>query len=259
MAQWSWKAVRQFVERRFDRLLCSRSCLNDLHRLDFVRKRPKKRLLKADAAKRDAFVATYVTLRTEAQAKGAKIFFADEALFRADVEVRTKWVPRGEPALVDSTSPRLGEKAVYYSGVCLETGDVEVMPVEGNTTAETSVAFLKQLRQHHEASLIVIWDNAPAHHGPELRDYLTTPDLRLRLVALPGYSPDFNSDEAIWDWVRDDVTANTCFGTATKVRETVDAFFAGLAERTTEVKQRCRRQLQAQADALVAQTSGASH
>jgi transposase len=73
----------------------------------------------------------------------------------------------------------------------------------------------------------------------------------LRLVALPGYSPDFNPDEAIWDWVREEVTANTCFGTATKVREKVDAFFVGLAARTAEVMQRCRRELQAQADQLL--------
>jgi transposase len=113
------------------------------------------------------------------------------------------------------------------------------------------VAFLKQLRARHAEPLIVIWDNGPAHHGPEIRDYLTTPDLKLRLVALPGYSPDFNPDEAIWDWIREDVTANTCFGTAAKVREKVDAFFAGLTERAGEVQQRCRRDLQAQADALV--------
>jgi transposase len=97
----------------------------------------------------------------------------------------------------------------------------------------------------------MIWDNGPAHHGPEIRAYLATPELNLRLVPLPGYSPDFNPDEAIWDWIREEVTANTCFGTAAKVREKVDAFFAGLAERTVEVNQRCRRDLQAQADALV--------
>ena len=71
------------------------------------------------------------------------------------------------------------------------------MPVEGNTTAETSVAFLQQLRERHAEPLIVIWDNGPAHHGPEVRAYLATPNLRLRLVPLPGYSPDFNPDEAI--------------------------------------------------------------
>ena len=41
--------------------------------------------------------------------------------------LRGKWVLKGEPALVDSTSPRWGEKASYYSAVCLETGEVEWM------------------------------------------------------------------------------------------------------------------------------------
>ena len=69
---------------------------------------------------------------------------------------------------------------------------------------------------------------------------------------MPAYSPDFNADEAIWDWARDEVTANTCFGTAAKVREKLNAFFAGLVDRTAEVQQRCRTELQAQADAVMA-------
>ena len=251
LANWNWKGVRQFVQERFGQQISSRSCLNYLHRLGFMLKRPKKRLLKANAEKRAAFVGAYVTLRTEAQAQSARIYFVDEAHFRADVELRAKWVLRGEPALIGSTSPRLGEKATYYSAVCLEAGEVEAMTVLGHTTAATSVTFLQQLREKHVESLIVIWDNAPAHHGPEMREYLATPNLKLRLVALPAYSPDFNPDEAIWDWIRAEVTANTCFGTAAKVRDKIDAFFVSLAERMAEVKQRCRRELQAQADALV--------
>ena len=125
----------------------------------------------------------------------------------------------------------------------------------GNTNAETSVAFLQQLREKQPEPLIVLWDNGPAHHGPEIRAYLTTPDLKLRLVAVPGYSPDFNPDQASWDWMREDVPANNvCYGTAAKVREKVDAFCAGLAERQADAEQRCRRDLQAPADALVATT-----
>ena len=100
---------------------------------------------------------------------------------------------------------------------------------------------------------MVFWDNAPAHGGDALRAYLTTPDLRLRLLRLPAYSPDFNADEHIWAWVREEVTANTCFGTAAKVRAHVDPFFAGLATRHDEVTHRCRTELQSRADALDAQ------
>ena len=164
---------------------------------------------------------------------------------------------RGQPALADSSSPKLSEKATYYSGVCArrgvgaETGEVEAMNVIENCTAETSVAFLKQLRAKYHGPLIVIWDNGPAHRGPERRSYLATPDLNLRLVLLPAYSPDFNPAEAIWDWTREEVTANTCSGTAAKVREKPDGFFAGMIEHTAEVQQRCRTELQAQADALM--------
>ena len=37
----------------------------------------------------------------------------------------------------------------------------------------------------------------------------------LRLVRLPAYSPGFNADKTIWGWIREEVTANTCFGTST--------------------------------------------
>ena len=119
------RVVREFVALWFGMSLSRSSCLNYLHRLGFAFKRPKKRLLKADEAKRESFVAEYAALMEEACQSNAKIFFADEAHFRADAELRGKWVSRGEPALVDSTSPRYGEKASYYSAVCLETGEVE--------------------------------------------------------------------------------------------------------------------------------------
>jgi transposase len=250
LADWNWKVVRRCVAEHFGITLARSSCLNYLHRLGFVVTRPTKRLLKADEAKREAFVAAYATLRQEAQTSGAKHVFVDEAHFYADVDLRGKWVLKGTPALVDSTSPRYGEKAGYYSAVCLETGEVEAMPLEGNSSAQTSVSFLQQLRAHYTEPLVVFWDNAPVHGGDPLRDYLRTPDLRLRLVRLPAYSPDFNAAEHIWAWVREEVTANTCFGTAANVRAHVAPFFAGLADRAHEVRQRCRTALQSRADAL---------
>ena len=174
--------MRQFVSEWFGISLCRSSCLNWLHRLGFAFKRPKKRLVKGNESKREAFVAEYAALWEEAQRAEARIFFADEAHFRADAELRGKWVLRGKPELVDSNSPRYGEKASYYSAVCLETGEVEWMELEGNSNSGTSVAFLTQLKEKHPGPLRVIWDNAPAHRGEAVREYLRTPELELRLV-----------------------------------------------------------------------------
>jgi transposase len=243
------------VEREFGPRLSRSGALKYLHRLGFVLRRPKKRPLKADAATRAAFVALDVALRREAERTGAEVFFVDEASFRADADLRGTWVVPGEPALVDSTSPGWKEKVVYYSAVCLETGEIEEMEVAGNCTAETSAAFLRQLRTDPPEALIVIRDNSPAHRGEARRAFLATPDLRLRLVAWPGYSPDDNADEAIWDWLREEVTANTCLGTKAKVREKVGTFSQRVSSRTEEAKRRCRTLLQAHADALLAANS----
>ena len=244
LANWYWKVVRQYVSERCGVSLSRSSCLNCLHRLGFAFKRPKKRLLKANESRREAFVAEYAALREEARQTGAKVFFADEAHFRTDAELRGKWVLKGEPALVDSTSPRYGEKASYYSAVCLETGEVEWMELEGNSNSETSADYLEQLREKHGERLNVIWDNVPAHRGEGVRELLRRPGLNLRLVNLPGYSPDFNADEAVWGWAREEATGNLCLGNRAGVQERVNSFLTGLSTLKEEVKRHCRTVLQ---------------
>ena len=70
MANWNWKVVRQLVADWYGTSLSRSSCLNYLHRLGFAFKRPKKRLVKADEAKREAFVAEYAALWDEAGRSG---------------------------------------------------------------------------------------------------------------------------------------------------------------------------------------------
>ena len=73
----------------------------------------------------------------------------------------------------------------------------------------------------------------------------------MRLVNLPGYSPDFNADEAIWGWTREEATGNLCLGSRAAVQERVGNFLAGLASRRDEVRRRCRTVLQSRAEALL--------
>ena len=111
---------------------------------------------------------------------------------------------------------------------------------------------MQRVRGKYSWSLIVIWDNnGPAHRGEAMHAYLSTQELKLRQVALTGYSPNFNPDEAIWGWVREEITTNTCFGIDAKVREKVDAFFVGFTDRAADVMHCCHRELYAQADQLL--------
>ena len=76
--------------------------------------------------------------------------------------------------------------------------EVEWMELYGNSHSGTSAAFLEQLRERNAVPSNVIWDNGPAHRGEAMREYLPTRGRRLRLVNLPGYTPDFHAHEVVW-------------------------------------------------------------
>ena len=96
----------------------------------------------------------------------------------------------------------------------------------------------------------MIWDNSPAHRGEAVREYLRTPGLNLRLMNLPGYSPDFKADEALWGWAREEATGNLCLGTKALVQEKVGNFLEGLVQKE-EVKRLCHTLLQSKAEVLL--------
>ena len=78
-----------------------------------------------------------------------------------------------------------------------------------------------------------------------MRECLKNPGLNIRLVNLSEYNPDFNADEAVWGWVREEATGNLCLG-----QKKVNSFLAILSARKGEVRRRCRTILQSRAGEL---------
>ena len=72
---------------------------------------------------------------------------------------------------------------------------------------EHTIAVLQRLRAEvPERPLIVLWDGAPYHRAQAVREAATT--LHITLMPLPGYSPDLMPVEALWRWLREDVTSH---------------------------------------------------
>jgi transposase len=73
-------------------------------------------------------------------------------------------------------------------------------------------------------TLILIWDGAPHHRAKAVR--AAAASLGLTLLPLPGYSPDLMPVEALWRWLREDVTYHHCHATAEDLTRRVAAFEA---------------------------------
>jgi transposase len=59
--------------------------------------------------------------------------------------------------------------------------------------------------------VVATWDGSPIHRGQEIKAFLARGAAkRLHLEHLPGYAPDLNPDEGIWNYLKRVELANVC-------------------------------------------------
>ena len=96
------------------------------------------------------------------------------------------------------------------SGITLE-GRLFLQMREQAYTAETVVGFLHVLLRKIRGKVLVIWDGSPIHKGQPIKDFLAAGAAkRLHLERLPGYAPDLNPDEGIWNYLKRVELKNRC-------------------------------------------------
>ena len=75
-----------------------------------------------------------------------------------------------------------------------------------------TVRFLKHLLHQIPGKLLVIWDGLPAHRGEAVRSFLATgAAARLQLERLPGYAPELNPVDGLWQYLKNVELRNLCF------------------------------------------------
>ncbi len=78
-------------------------------------------------------------------------------------------------------------------------------------TGETVVAFLRQVLRQVPGKLLVVWDGATIHRCQVVKDFLTNgAAARLHLERLPGYAPELNPAEGVWNLLKRGQLKNRC-------------------------------------------------
>jgi transposase len=81
----------------------------------------------------------------------------------------------------------------------------------GSYDAVKVVGFLRVLLRKISGKLLLIWDGSPIHRGQAVKDFLKRGAARrLHLEQLPGYAPDLNPDEGVWNYLKRVELANVC-------------------------------------------------
>lgn len=124
----------------------------------------------------------------------------DESGFYMLPCVARTWALKGKTPLL--RTPTKYEHLSVASAVTAE-GKLITQIRETSFTGATIVGFLKHLLREVAGKIILIWDGATIHRCKEVKDFLSNGGAkRLHLIRLPGYSPELNPDEGVWNWLK---------------------------------------------------------
>src|SRR5215472_16211670 len=81
------------------------------------------------------------------------------------------------------------------------------------------VRFLQLLLREIPGKILVIWDGAPIHRSQPIKDFLAKGGAkRLHLERLPGYAPELNPQEGVWNLLKRRELKNLCCQTLSHLR-----------------------------------------
>ncbi len=224
------------MQAAFGRRCCRETIRRALHRLELSWKKARKLLGRADPQRRAAFLAQVQDLLADAQRERHLLVYLDEAHIHQDAGLGYGWSACGQRFWVGSHSPRLADKLSFYGLYLYNEGEVRLWPY-ARANAEHTIDVLHRLRaEWPDQPLMLVWDGAPYHRAKAVREAATA--LQIELVPLPGYSPDFMPVEALWRWLREDVTYHHRHRTAEDLSRRVAAFEARLNQAPCAVADR---------------------
>ncbi|MFH1436349.1 MAG: IS630 family transposase [Pseudomonadota bacterium] len=167
--------------------------------------------------------------REDVRGRPVRLMFQDEARFGRMVRIRRCWSPFPSRPLVDNGYER---QFVYvYGAVSPIQGELDWMISREMNTAKMA-EFLAQVSHSHSKEFIVmIVDGASSHRSHELE----IPE-NVRLHRLPGYSPELNPQEHVWDELREKEFPNRVFESMDGVLAQLQTGLPRLAANTTVLR-----------------------
>jgi len=204
---WTRLVVRRLIADKFDANLGVTAVGKLLAKLGLTPQKPLKRAYERDPAAIEAWKNdTYPSIARQAKKRGAEIYFWDESGFRADVVQGTTWGVQGQTPIVAVPGPR---QSVSAASAINARGGFWFATYKGGMSAELFIEMLKALMLRRKKPLYLILDSLPAHKARIVQEYVASTKGRLELHFLPGYAPELNPDELVWNHMKRTGTAKS--------------------------------------------------
>ena len=145
----------------------------------------------------------------------------DESGYSLNYPLSKCWMKVHEQkCLPANTQPRSG---------CLLAGVIDWLSAEvwcqaiDKLSSDCLISFFSWLflEVFPDERLVLVMDNASAHHAASMKAFLSLFEHRVIVIYLPTYSPDMNLIERFWKHLKQRVTANRLFASVNHMMEAI--------------------------------------
>jgi len=204
---WTRRIVACLIERKFKKRVGITTVGRLLAELGITPQKPLRRAYERDPQAVEQWKnEDYPKLKKRAKRRGADIFFLDEAGIRSDAPLQRTWSIKGQTPVVKTSGQRQSVSAI---SAVTARGAFWYLVYTGRLNAEKFIDFLKAFMYHRRKPVFLVIDGLPAHKAKTVATYVQSLEGRLELHFLPGYAPDLNPDEFVWNHLRHHGTTKT--------------------------------------------------
>jgi transposase len=235
---WTLPRVAKLIERVTGERFHPGHVWKILGALDWSVQKPAQQARERSQQKVEYWVSQrWPEVKKNARQQKAWIYFQDESGFTQQPSVRTTWAPRGQTPILKARGNHWDKTSVAAALGFRWDGQktrLFARTRKGSFNTASLIDFLKQLKRFvGVAPVILIWDHLPAHRSRDMSQFLWSQRRWLQVEWLPGYAPDLNPTEGVWNNIKGREMANLCPELMT---EAARAFRRGLSR----VRHTCR-------------------
>lgn len=231
---WTRQIVAALIAQKFGVPLGVTAVGRLLAELDITPQKPLRRAYERDpAAIKRWTTEIFPQLRARATRAGAQIFFLDEAGVRSDQVLGRTWGLRGQTPEVATSGRRQSVSAI--SAVNARGAFwYEIYTVRLNALG--FIALLTHFMRRRTGTVFLVLDGHPAHSANAVAQYVQSLKGRLELHFLPGYAPELNPDEFVWNHLKRQGVSKTPLRRDESLRSRVHADLAAIKARPALVR-----------------------
>jgi transposase len=231
---WTRQIVAALIEQKFGIRLGVTAVGRLLAELDITPQKPLRRAYERDpVAIKQWTTAVFPRLRARAQRSGAKIFFLDEAGVRSDQVLGRTWGVRGQTPEVATSGQRQSVSAISAVNA---RGAFWYAIYTQRLNATAFIGLLAHFMRRRTGKVLLVLDGHPAHTAKAIAHYVQSLRGRLELHFLPGYAPELNPDEFVWNHLKRQGVSKTPLRHGESLRSRVHADLAAIKSRPRLVR-----------------------